>query len=61
MRIYKTYEDIPKNAIYLGSENGDGSIQEEVLNYVNEAINPVCLKDYQGIKHYFDLGVSYDL
>ena len=61
MRIYNTYEDIPEEAIYLGSENGDGSIQEELLNYVNEATNPICLKDYQGIKHYFDLGVSYDL
>lgn len=54
MKTYTTYESLPKNTIYLGSENGDGSMFEELDTLINEALNPVIYKDEDGIKHYFD-------
>jgi hypothetical protein len=54
MKTYITYESLPKNVIYLGSENGDGSIFESLDTMINEAFNPVIYKDENGIKHYFD-------
>jgi hypothetical protein len=55
MKIYTTYELLPKDTIYLGSENGDGSMFEELDTLINEALNPVAYKDEEGIKHYFDI------
>jgi hypothetical protein len=55
MKTYTKYEDIPNNQIYLGSENGDGSMFEELDNLIREAINPVRLKDDNGNYSYFDL------
>ena len=55
MKTYITYESLPKNNIYLGSENGDGSMFEELDTMINNAFNPVVYKDDDGIKHYFDI------
>ena len=56
MQTYTNYKDIPANSRYLGSENGDGSIYEELDNLINEAKNPVRLKEDDGNYSYFDLG-----
>jgi hypothetical protein len=50
MKTYTTYESLPKNTIYLGSENGDGSVFEELDTLINEALNPVIYRDEDGIK-----------
>lgn len=55
MKTYLNYAEIPSNQIYLGSENGDGSIYEELDTFINEAIEPVRLLE-DGIYHYFDIG-----
>lgn len=54
MKTYTKYEDIPNNW-YLGSENGDGSMFEELDNLIREAVNPVRLRDDDGTYSYFDL------
>jgi hypothetical protein len=54
MKTYTRYSDIPKNHIYLGSENGDGSIYEELDTAINQANNPVRLLD-DGCYSYFDI------
>ena len=55
MKTYLNYEAIPKNAAYLGSQLGDGSILEELADSIENALNPVCFCDEDSIKHYFDL------
>ena len=55
MKQFPTYESIPSNAIYLGSESGDGSMGETLADMILEAINPATFKDEDGIRHYFDL------
>ena len=55
MKTLKNYDAIPKNAIYLGSEFGDGSITECLDDVINEAVDPIRFRDDDGIHHYFDL------
>jgi hypothetical protein len=55
MKTLLNYNDIPSSAVYLGSELGDGSMMEEINDSINEAIDPICFKDDDGVKHYFDL------
>jgi len=55
MKKFSSYESIPGNAIYLGSEYGDGSCSEALDDTINEAINPATFKDPDGVSHYFDL------
>ena len=55
MKQFPTYESIPSNAIYLGSESGDGSMGETLADMILEAIYPATFKDNDGIRHYFDL------
>jgi len=45
MKQFPTYESIPSNAIYLGSESGDGSMGETLADMILEAINPATFKD----------------
>ena len=56
MKTYTNYSEIPSNQVYLGSENGDGSMYEELDTFINEAIEPVRLLE-DGVYHYFDIGV----
>jgi hypothetical protein len=59
MKTFLNYEQLPENKIYLGSENYDGTIYEEIQNFIDDAIEPVALFDKtHNIYHYFDLGVS---
>lgn len=55
MKTFSTYESIPKNSIYLGSEHGDGSSTESLDDAINEALNPCRFRDDDGVFHYFDL------
>jgi len=57
MKTFLRYEDLPSNNLYLGSENPDGSIYEEVQNLIDEAIEPVALFE-ENFYHYFDIGVT---
>ncbi len=54
MLTYKNYNELPKHAIYLGSEYPDGTIDESLADDIDEAIMPVCLNEH-GSKHYFDI------
>jgi hypothetical protein len=54
MKTYRNYVDLPKNAIYLGSENGDGSMYEDLADALDYAVAPIKLIE-DGIAHYFNL------
>jgi hypothetical protein len=56
MKTYRRFIDVPMRASYIGSTNGDGSIEEEVADHVDCAWEPVCYVDDDGVKHYFDIG-----
>jgi hypothetical protein len=55
MKTFTTYDRIPKHSIYLGSTYPDGSMDEFVADAIDQAIEPVCFRDPEGVKHYFDL------
>jgi hypothetical protein len=55
MKTYNSYAEIPTTAAYIGSENGDGSMDEFTADAIDCAIEPVCFKDDDGTRHYFDL------
>jgi len=54
MKTYLNYLDIPSNYDYLGSENGDGSIYEELETMIRYATNPIRLKHDDDTYSYFD-------
>ncbi len=56
MKTYIRYSDLPKNAGYLGSENGDGTIDEALANDIDDAVEPVQLIEPTDQIHYFDIG-----
>lgn len=55
MKTVTQYSLIPQTAIYLGSEHGDGSIEECTADAIADAVAPVCFRDEEGQRHYFDL------
>ncbi len=55
MKTLTNYDLVPNNAIYLGSEYGDGTITEILDDMINEAIEPIRFRDDDGMHHYFDL------
>jgi hypothetical protein len=55
MKTFATYEAIPKTAIYLGSENGGGEMEEATADAIADAIEPAFFRDEDGQRHYFDL------
>ena len=56
MKTYIRYSDLPKGAAYLGSENGDGTIDEALANDIDDAVEPVQLIEPTDQIHYFDIG-----
>lgn len=54
MKTYIRYEDVPKGALYIGSENPDGSMAETLADAIDAAIAPVELIDEHGA-HYFEI------
>lgn len=57
MKTLINYDQLPANAAYIGSEHGDGSLDEFVDDAIDLAIAPIRFKDEDGVHHYFDLGV----
>jgi len=55
MKQFSTYESIPINAIFLGSEDREGNMGEVLADMILEAISPATFKDNDGVRHYFDL------
>jgi hypothetical protein len=55
MKTYRNFGDVPVRAAYIGSTNGDGSIDEATADRIDAAFEPVCLIDPDGIKHYFSI------
>jgi len=55
MKIYTRYIDVPAGASYLGSEHGDSSLDENLADASDAAIEPACYRDDDGVRHYFDL------
>lgn len=55
MKIYAKFSDVPAGASYLGSEHGDGSMDENLADAIDAAFELVCYRDAEGIRHYFDL------
>ena len=45
----------PARASYLGSEHGDGSMDENLADAVDAALEPACYRDAENVRHYFDL------
>lgn len=58
MKIYRNYNDLPENAAYLGGTSPDGCLDECTADAVDQAINPVCLRDDDGSQHYFELATA---
>lgn len=54
MKTYTQYDDLPPYARYIGSENGDGSMYEELREHIERAIAPVRLREPDGSYSYFD-------
>jgi len=52
MKTYIRYEDVPKGAQYLGAENGDGTMYEELANAIENALEPVQLIDAFGVVYF---------
>lgn len=55
MQTVTSYEAIPKTAVYLGSEDGGGNIEEFFYDMICEAEEPIRYRDADGIHHYFNL------
>ena len=55
MKTYTDYDAIPKNAVYLGSEDGNGCMSETLADMINQALQPVRLREDDSTYAYFDL------
>jgi hypothetical protein len=51
----KILNHAPDNASYLGSEQGDGSMDENLADAIEAAFEPACYRDDENKGHYFDL------
>ena len=58
MKIYRDYSHLPAHAAYIGGEYPDGSIDKATIDALDDALNPVCLIDQDGTRHYFDVAVE---
>jgi hypothetical protein len=55
MKTLIRYDTIPKSAVYIGSEDGGGSLDEFIYDLIENADEPVRFRDDDGINHYFEL------
>jgi hypothetical protein len=51
-----TEENLPDDARYLGTENGDRSMPEWLADAIERASNPARVRHADGIYSYFELG-----
>lgn len=49
------YSAIPSTAVYIGSENGGGELEEFFYDLIADAEEPIRFRDEDGIHHYFNL------
>jgi hypothetical protein len=57
MKTLASYEDLPANAAYIGSESGDGSMCESLADAIDSAAEPIRFRDEDGVHHYFELAI----
>ena len=50
-----TYKTLPSTAKFIGSEESDGSIYEQVADLIDRAVDPVFIV-HEGRRVFFDLG-----
>jgi hypothetical protein len=55
MKTYTAYDQIPKSAEYLGSEDGAGFMSEYLADLIARAINPVRLREDDDTYSYFEV------
>ena len=55
MKTYTNFSDVPVSASYIGSEEGDGTMSEDLADYIDAANEPAVYTDADGIRHFFDL------
>jgi hypothetical protein len=55
MKTYITYDQIPANAEYLGSEDGAGFMSEYLADLIARAISPVRLREDDNTYSYFEV------
>lgn len=55
MKTFTAYEQVPKSAYYLGSEDGAGFMSEYLSDLIARAISPVRLREDDNTYSYFDL------
>jgi hypothetical protein len=58
MKTYRDYSDLPAHAAYIGGSYPDGSIDLSTLDALDDALDPVCLIEEDGTRHYFDLAIE---
>jgi hypothetical protein len=59
MKKFNKFSDVPAGASYIGSSYGDdGTLDENLADYIEDAIQPALYTDADGVTHYFDL---YDM
>ena len=58
MKKFTKFSDVPAGASYIGSTYGDGTLDENLADYIEDAIQPASYTDADGVTHYFDL---YDM
>ena len=55
MKQFLDFSTLPANACYLGSSEGPDSMAEEVADAIDEAIEPVYIREPDGSRAFFDL------
>ena len=55
MNIFTNYKNLPKHAVYIGSEDGYGCLDEYTYNLIACALNPVRLLEDDGTYSYWDI------
>jgi hypothetical protein len=55
MKTYTAYDQIPKGAYYLGSEDGAGFMSETLSDLIEQSINPVRLREDDNTYSYFEV------
>lgn len=54
MRRFASFDELPKNARYIGTEQ-DGTLDEQTADALDRAARPAYIMDEQGDRLFFDL------
>jgi hypothetical protein len=55
MKIYTNYKDLPKHSVYIGSEDGAGTLDEYTNDLIARAVEPVRLLENDNTYSYWDI------